>query len=459
MPRTPIPLASESYEAATPVASIQRLVNLYAEANPSGSEFPFTLHSAPGLKLFEAVGSGPIRGLCSMGDVLFVVSGDELYAVSSNGTSVLVGTIAGIGAVRMTTNGVHVVICTSLHAYAATETTLIVLPQQCLNGAAYQDGYGVYTQAGTQNIWISGLDDLTSIDGLDFTTADASYDNVVGCISDHRELIVFKEKTTEIYNNTGASSFPFERSSIGFFERGCAGAGSIAKADNKVHWLGDDLGVYQMNGYQPQRISTPGIDVVIKSLASPETAEGFTLSYFGHVFYCLSFSDRALLFDITTGKWCERESYDCNGRWRANCCVEVWSKHIVGDFENGNLYEIDSATFDENSEPLIRKVVSPHITGSGARASMPSVEAIIEPGVGLNSGQGSDPQARLRWTDNDGRTWSNYLTAPIGQIGEYSCRTIWNRLGQFRRRSLELSISDPVKVSITGLYARVEGSL
>lgn len=456
MPWSPIRIAVESYAAATPIASIQRLTNLFPEQNPEGSEFPFTLRSAPGLKSFASVSSGPIRGMIAMGSILFVVSGSNLYTINSLGTVSLVGPVSGSSSVRMTTNGTHVVICTSTNTYCATATTIITLPQSGLNGATYQDGYGIYTQSGTQNVWISGIDDLTSIDPLDFTTADASYDNVVGCISDHRELVIFKEKTTEIFNNTGSAAFPFERSPAGFLERGCACAGTIAKAGNMVHWLGDDLGVYQMVGYQPQRISTPGIDTLIKAAASPRTAEGFVISYFGHVFYCLAFSDLCLLFDLTTGKWSERQSYGID-RWRANCHTEIWGKQLVGDYSTGDVYELDEETYDENGDALVRSLITPHVHGSGNRTILSGVKAIFEPGVGLTSGQGSDPQAGLCWSDDDGRSWSNNLYSSIGQIGRYDWQTRWNRLGQFRRRSLKIFVSDPVSVSITGLYADVAG--
>lgn len=454
--RVPLQMASESYQAATPIAAIQRVVNLYPEANPEGSEFPFTLLSVPGLKAFATIGTGPIRGMIAMGSLLFVVSGDSLYFADRFGTSTLVGVVGGNGAVRMTTNGTHVVVCTSLNAYAATTSSIVVLPEQGLCGAAYQDGYGIYVQAGTQKLWISGLDDLTTIGALDFTSADVSYDNVVGVISDHREVAVFKEHTAEFFYNSGDATFPFARNPSGFMERGCACAGSIAKADNRIFWLGDDLSVYQTVGYQPQKVSTPAIDVLINGLASPRTCEAFTYQTNGHTFYSLVFSDRCIEYDLASGKWHERESYGCNGRWRVSCHASIWGKNIVGDYSTGEVYELDESTYTEDGDPLIRSTVSPCVHAAGSRASMADVVARFEPGVGLVAGQGSSPMASLSWTDDEGHTWSNELWYGIGSAGQYGYETRWNRLGSFARRHLKLSVSDPVRVSIAGIYANVE---
>lgn len=43
-----------------------------------------------------------------------------------------------------------------------------------------------------------------------------------------------------------------------------------------------------------------------------------------------------------------------------------------------------------------------------------------------------------------------------GAIGEYEHRQIWGRLGMARERVYEISISDPVKVVITGAFLEVE---
>ena len=63
----------------------------------------------------------------------------------------------------------------------------------------------------------------------------------------------------------------------------------------------------------------------------------------------------------------------------------------------------------------------------------------------LPTGQGDDPQAMLRWSNDGGSTWSNEHWVSIGKIGRYQNRAIWRRLGWSRDRIFEVAITDPVK--------------
>jgi hypothetical protein len=87
------------------------------------------------------------------------------------------------------------------------------------------------------------------------------------------------------------------------------------------------------------------------------------------------------------------------------------------------------------------------------RTAQHSLQLDCESGVGLNVGQGSDPQVMLRWSDDGGHTWSNEHWRSMGKIGVYQARVIWRRLGmtvKLRDRVYEASGTDPVKIAIMG---------
>jgi len=67
-------------------------------------------------------------------------------------------------------------------------------------------------------------------------------------------------------------------------------------------------------------------------------------------------------------------------------------------------------------------------------------EAISLAGVGLATGQGQNADIRLRWSDDGGRTWSNWYTKRLGVQGRYSKRVRFRRLGRFRERSFGIGI-------------------
>jgi len=95
------------------------------------------------------------------------------------------------------------------------------------------------------------------------------------------------------------------------------------------------------------------------------------------------------------------------------------------------------------------------------RTAQHAMQLDCESGVGLNLGQGSDPQVMLRWSDDGGHTWSNEHWVSMGKIGGYGRRAIWRRLGmtqKLRDRVYEVSGSDPVKVSIIGAELILSGT-
>lgn len=454
---TPIQFASQSYLARSSNVSCQRLINLFLEANPAGAKGPTTLYGTPGLKLWSTVGEGPIRGMHLCAGVLYVVSGDKLYAIPSGALKVAteVGTVLGTGSVMITSNATHIGIVTSSKLYAANQASIIELPETDMNGATYQDGYGVFSQQGTQKFFITGIDDMTTIGALDFSTADASTGLLMGCIADHGELMLFKTDGVEFWRNVGDPTFPFARISGAYIEIGCASSCSIAKADNRVFYLGADYGVYSVQGYQPQLISTPVIELLIRASPSKNTARAFVYRQQGHTFYVLSLADLTLCYDLSTGLWHERRS-DSIDRWRANCGCDAFGLSLVGDYENGKIYELDLDTYLDDGATITRQAVTPPIAKDGYRVSMAEVFLDMETGVGLNLGQGSDPLVLLDWSDDGGHQWTPYRDGWAGKIGEYRRQVRWTRLGDFRQRVLRVTITDPVKIAIISAAARLE---
>ena len=100
---------------------------------------------------------------------------------------------------------------------------------------------------------------------------------------------------------------------------------------------------------------------------------------------------------------------------------------------------------------------APHLTTDLQRQYFESFQIQFQPGVGLNNGQGQDPQAMLRWSNDGGSTWSREYWVTIGQQGKYKNRAIWRRLGWARDRIFEVSMTDPVKAVIVSANLKGEG--
>ena len=452
----PIQIGAKSYQPRSGTQSIERLVNLYPEASAPGAKTPVTLYGTPGLLAWTTVGDGPIRGIHYARGYFWVVSGTRLYAVNAGTKAITnIGVVAGVGPVRMINDATYVVVCAQTFSYAATLTSIVVLPEEDLVGAAYQDGYGLYVQRNTQFMWLSGLDDLTTIGATAFTSADVKSDNVVAVISDQREVWVFKQQTTEVYYNSGNSTFAFERVGGGFIERGCASPGSVAAAETFVFWLGDDLKVYRAAGYNPEAISTPDIERLISNAISPETSEAFTYAQAGHTFYVLTCADLTLCYDLTTNRWHERKSFGLS-RWRAHGHAVSGQLQIVGDYSTNELYEIDLDTYTDSGDLIERIAIDPPLSADPRPLFIHELHLDFEAGVGLTSGQGVAPEVLLSWSEDDGRTWSSDRAGSLGALGVYRKRARFTRLGRSYNRSHRWRISDPVKIAILGAAARVD---
>jgi hypothetical protein len=452
----PIPFWTQSGEGRSKAVTAEKLTNWYLERNPQNAVFPFSLMPTPGLDLLATLGTGPIRGIRPMGDLLWVVSGSKVYSVDSAYNDTERGDIAGTGDVFMTDNGTHVLVVTSSQqSYAVNLDEIVQIQEPDMVGAAYQDGYGIAGKRTTEQFFLSNLDDMITWTATDFTSADALADPLVGIASVHRLLWVFGAKTVEKWYNSGNATFPFERVQGGFLEIGCIAPGSIAVDDNMVLWLDNNLQVRMSAGGEARVISTVGIGLLIEADNSPQTALAWTYTQGHHKFYVLELQSVTLVYDMTTGLWAHRAS-QALVRSRMHHHVWHWREHIVGDYDNGNLYRMSLTTYAENSAELIREAISAPIHAKGNAAIMHELWIDMEMGVGLVTGQGSDPVVMVAVSDDGGNTWSNERTATIGKMGEYKYQARLLNLGLFKKRSIRIRVSDPVKSVITGAYMRTE---
>jgi hypothetical protein len=465
------PILGQSYVARSVNAADARMVNLFAEVLSEGKEAAF-LQRAPGLRKLATVGFGPIRGLWAFSNddgTGFMVSGTELYKIDNSYTAIKIGNVSGTGPVSMADNGTQLFIACGGPSYIYNVDTLAFgqITDADFPGAltvAYLDGYFVFNEPNSQKMWVTQLLDGTSIDPLDFASTEGAPDGLLAVSSNFREIWAFGTNSIEVWYDTGASDFPLQRIQGAFNELGLAAAFSVAKVDNGLFWLGRDRRgqgiVYRANGYAGERISTHAVEWQIQQYADLSDAIAYTYQQDGHSFYVLIFpsANTTWVYDLATQAWHERAGWT-NGaftRHRSNCQMAFNHEIVVGDFENGNIYAFDLDDYSDNGE-IQKWLRSWRALGPGKndlkRTAHHSLQLDIDAGVGLNTGQGSDPQVMLRWSDDGGHTWSNENWLSIGKIGEYYRRVIWRRLGmtlKLRDRVYEVSMTDPVKIAIMG---------
>ena len=504
------PILGSAYVTRSVNAADNRCVNLFPEIVPEGGKEPAFLQRAPGLTTLATVGTGPIRGLWTYGSYGYAVSGSTLYQIDSSWNAVAKGTVSGSGPVSMADNGTQLFIAANPDGYIYNASTDVFqqITDPDFPGAGtvgYIDGYFTFNEPNSQKIWVTQLLDGTSVDPLEFASAEGNPDNVVAVFVDHREVWVFGTNSTEVWYDAGLLDFPLTRIQGAFNELGCAAPYSIAKMDNQVYWLGKDARgqgiVYKAAGYIGQRVSTHAIEWQMQEYADLTDAVGYTYQQDGHSFYVLNFpsANTTWVYDVATGAWHERASF-ANGefnRHRGNSQMYFNSQNVIGDYQNGKIYKFDLEVYADDGAPqkwLRSWRALPTGANNLARTIQHSMQLDCETGVGLNgidpsrpldwffttsSGnqlvtntgdsilfspptvQGADPQVMLRWSDDGGHTFSSEHWKSMGAIGKFGKRTIWRRLGatmKIRDRVYEVSGTDPVRIYIMGAELLLSGT-
>jgi len=461
-------VGSSSQERSLPFDA-QRMVNLYPVIDQQGKEVT-ALYGTPGLSLFTTAGTGVIRNmLLASNGRAFAVSGATLFEIDSAGTTTSRGSLLqSSGNITMADNGFQLAICDGVNVYMLTYATnafaqIISASIPSSGTITFIDGYFVVNQNNSGQFNISGLFDGLTWGALDFATAESSPDNLLRVETVGGQLALIGDDTTELWTNTGNSDFPFSRVSNVSIDKGILAPHSSVQISNNLFWLGKNLHgdgiVYVAAGLSATRISTSAIEKIIQDATDKVNMKAFTYQEDGHLFYVLTGGglNTSLVYDITTKNWHERAFLNEFGNYEqhlANSHMFVFNKHLVGDRKSGNIYEMNLDLYDDNGSAILRERIYTHLSEEQKRRSYHELVIGFETGVGLTTGQGSDPLVRLQLSKDGARTWSDSWTASIGKKGEYKTKVSFRRLGIAEEMTFRIKISEPVKIAITGSYLK-----
>ncbi len=346
-----------------------------------------------------------------------------------------------------------------------------------MSNLAFIEGWLIGNQVGTRTFVTTGpVPYMFLFPPSFFALKDSSTDNLITLEENNRELWLVGERTSEVWYNSGLANFSFSRIPGVGPQIGCAAPYSISRLGPSLVWLakneqGENF-VVATNQYGWDRISNHAIDTAIASY--PVTSDAIAYSYeeAGHLFYVLTFptADVTWCYDATVSvalkkpTWHKRLSWNsATGsfhRHLSNCYMNFADIRIVGDYQNGNLYQMSRQYYTDAGAVLRALRRSKHVWQKANRQRVFFAQLQIEftPGVGLQVGQGSNPQCMLRWSDDGGFTWNDEVWTSIGMAGETKNRAIWYLLGEARDRVWEASFTDPVQRDIIGATCFMEAA-
>lgn len=470
-----LPLVTGAYKAKSVLASAQRSVNLYMEPNPKDSAYPFMLYPMPGLTQVASVtpnaGAGWRCLYWATNWQLYGVCGDTFYKINQDWSVKVLGTLASsVGYVHMVDNGNDIIaIDGTSNGYqidlGSDEFTL-------LSGGSfyggnyidYVDGFFILNRPDT-NQWYVSLANQTTFDATDFATKNGFPDKIAGVGVSKRYLYLFGELTTEVWFNSGGTTFAFERLPGVFMQYGCMTPNTIAQMDGDFYWLarsaqGERI-ICRTSQFQAMKISTFAIDAELSEYDQVEDAFAYTCLLQGHFFYVITFpsADKTWAFDTASGEWTEWLSIDSNGvfhRHPSNCYALGYGNNVVGDYASGKLYLLDPDNYTNNGDPISYVRGFCHNVDDDSNRIMYR-EFIADMEVGNGDGQSSVP-VYLRWSDTRGKSWGNRIEGTLGLEGEYLTSIQFQRLGMARDRVFELGWSAPVKTALAGAWVQAKAA-
>ena len=461
-------LPVHSYDHRSTPASSARLVNCHPEMLPAGAATPVIITRAPGIKDWITVGNGPIRGMYAPGrleyavgnprDQLYVVSGPDLFLVTRAGGKAYVGSVGTATRIDISSNTDSLVIVNEPRAYYYKGATLAEITDDDFvsRGAGdieFLDNFMCFREPDSNRWFIADIGSTSDFDALQFAKCDDAPDQLVGMKADHGLMLNFGAKTLEMWENTGASGFTFERIVNGTIEVGCLNAKTIGRVFNQILWVSDDYMVRRLDGINPSIVSTHAIN---QKLAKEAILESFTYEHEGHGFYCLTTAESTYVFDVVTQEWSERKSHGQNN-WKPRYHAQFDGKELVADWNSNKVGYLDYETYTEWGEPQRMEWTYQNVYASGQRAFHDRLEIVLETGVGTTTGQGQDPQIMLQKSDDGGKTWQSLPDRSFGKLGKRQSRAVWHNLGSARNRVYKAAVSDPVAVTVRDTILEVKG--
>lgn len=445
-------------------------INLYLVPRMPDTGLP-AFRSTPGLPVYVDTGLGAeIRGLWSVNQYMYGVGGDTFFRLHDNGDGTAGYTAKGTidtnaGPVQIMDNGAEVMVVDGVEGYIyniASEVDIAAITDDDFpvpSFGTYQDTFFVVTKYNTKEFYISNAADGLNWTATDFGQCIVTPRVLLAVISDHRELWLFKEDSYEVFYNRGDADFPFKRRATND-HTGIGAVGGLVKHDQTILWPNIDGVIHRAVGHSSQVVSSDAYNDEVSRYSKISDATAFGFYWAGHPFYQINFpsENKSWRIDLRTDLTFRVESYPDFGRHRANCYnfFTQYRRHIVGDYANGKIYRMDDSVYYDNSELIRRRRTTPPVFTK----SVDTLKLGLDAGVGLITGEYTDPQVMMRMSDDRMKTWTPERRADLGPMGKYNWEIYWDQLGEvddsMNGRQFEFTVTDPVSVTFRMVNMRGE---
>lgn len=465
-----------SYVAQSPLSAQERSINVYPERNEvPGTPTRWTLYKIPGVSsiVMSVASPGKAHFFDTNTQREFAVIGNTFYEISSGGILTNRGTVAvDANPATISSNGAgggQLFITAGANGYLFTLATNTFAAIAALAGIAtmgdHLDGYFLALDSATSTVRISDLLDGATWDPTQFIQRSIAPDPWVSMKVASRYIWLLGAETSEAWFDAGSSPIPFEPHPSGLVNYGCAAPFSPEIVAGSLMWVSQTSNgrgaVIRLAGFTPEPVSNFAVETAFEALGtSISSGIGDTYDDLGHTFYFVSFVSGASTWcwDANTSLWHERGTWISEDQeytvWRPGFHAFAFGEHRMLDLDGASVYELSSEFHTDVESREIRWLRQPsELFFENQRLFFPSIELDMEVGLGLSgTGQGSDPQVMLRYSNDGGKTWGPELWRSGGKIGQYKTRVRWLRMGAAYRRVFQFAGTDPVPTRLLNCY-------
>lgn len=471
MKQVPVGIAGPSELNRSSQLSSQYAQNMYLGKGREG-EHSWVAYDFPGYTS-HYTGSGIDRGMVVYLGEKYKVSGTSLISINSSGTATTRGTVPGTGQCIFaivwddSLAGYGLVISTDGLRYYYNQSTVSLMTDADLTTgnsvAAMNDVLIFDCTNGDMVHTVNG--EPTNVSAF-YATTNTTPDGLQRLYVFGQMLYAYGANSIEQwFYNGSATEFIFTRQEQATIPTGLGAVHSLASDENYMFFLGSDRRFYRLRGALVDSITTPGIANDLAGMTTLSDCKAWTMKLEEQSFYWVTFptEGRTYLYSATYNYWVNLASgvdYPLQSRHIANSYVYCDGKHYIADYRNGNVYELSLEAYDDNGDPRLRVIVMSPMTGAqlglhGRRLTLGRLQLDMQVGVGLASGQGSNPVIMMELSNDGGRVFDAQAHVEIGEMGDYTKLVKFDRFANGRSIVPRIMCSDPVYLSIFGGVADI----
>ena len=193
--------------------------------------------------------------------------------------------------------------------YTVTQIVDVDYPANTVRGCAFLDAF-FFVMTPKGEIQQSSLEDASSWAALDFIQSQIDPGKGVYLSKIQNYIVAFKDWSIEFFYNAGnpvgSVLSPVQNAAI---QIGCASDGSVQEMSGTIVFMGQTRNgfgrsIFQLNGTQPQKISTGQVEKILDS-SNLSTVYSWSAQVGSHLMYGVTLVDReiTLVYDFASQAW------------------------------------------------------------------------------------------------------------------------------------------------------------